>query len=207
MRKLRKNRLVHSLMLFAFVISLFTGCGGNSTPANVEPENQEQRLSAERFERWIAAMDPYVRQNPDGTYVLDREAFLQSIRSSDPKTAATIDGLGAPTQDTEVIDNLIASIEAGNLRLAAEKAGGGDDTAGSSCSTHWWGRRCCYWGTSADIIVAAMAMGAIISSFNWVAGAILGAYAWWADYLNDHCPTGGFCISSTWAGGVWLTCR
>jgi hypothetical protein len=56
-----------------------------------------------------------------------------------------------------------------------------------------------------------MAMGGLVVSayLGWIPGVVvvLGGFVWWAQYLNDHCPGGGFCVCGSWAGGVWLTCR
>ncbi|MBI3956826.1 MAG: hypothetical protein HY340_02450 [Candidatus Kerfeldbacteria bacterium] len=188
------------------LMSLFLlGCadlkqGDVFTSPSDPPESgfsQDERKAA-RMEAWIERMDPFVNQSAEGAYVLDWDGFLRSIRETHPEVADHFVIGSAASDDTRVIQELKASMAAGNDLL--QQTPGGLDTLGWACWTYWWGRRCCYWGNTGWGLVAIMAAGTAYPPWGYA----LTPYSAWAGYLMQ--VYGGFCANGSWAGGPpWLT--
>lgn len=216
-------RILNLVLILAVSTLSVAGCGqdrvtGVRTPVTGDNASNkavnEANATAARYEQWITAMEPFVHHDSGtDTYTLDRDAFVASLRQDHPLLAAEISGTTPQSEDAVAIDMLAGSVQKGNEIRAQMGSGSGTWRSGGLaasvawCSYHWWGVTCCYTGSDADRMIALLTGSAFVSSFWWVSGAILGAIAWWANYMNDHCPGGGFCLSVSWAGVPWVTCR
>ncbi|MFH0852952.1 MAG: hypothetical protein V1853_00920 [bacterium] len=190
-----------------FMLAMFLPACSENMPTEQETTQQEDTTDdftaleqeAELYQYWIDQMDSFVTQSEDGTYVFDQEAFLGSLSNDRSELVQQLALSDEDNPDSKVILELMESIDIGNEQILSEKA-----ALWSGCWTRWWGRKCCYAGGDAEYTIHLMNISAWISSLNWISGAIMHAYAYWAGYLNSNC--GGFCINATWVGGVWLTC-
>ena len=203
--------MLKQLSILAIVVllnaTLWIGCGGETsvntpvTQETVQPPGTEfsaQEAQAQRYENWIAKMDPYVTTNPDGTYTLDFDGFISSIRTTNPKVASYFTAAGVSSEDAKVIETLKNGIPLANAEILQPSAKGSvdvmlPDAAGSACWQYWWGKRCCYWGSTAQQIANYLLFGGSISIFipilagvSGISGALLQLYV---------TAYGGFCVN------------
>ena len=206
---MRKLRCLVRVVALPLALLAPLACQPSSVPTNPTPEDHQVALErASRYEAWIARMTPFMKEDEDGTWTFDEVGFFGSLSPERSRLDPTAAGLTA--DDRAVIDDLRNSLSTGNEMRRDGVVDGARSALrpeGSSTSWHWWGRRVCYWGSTADYMVAHLTMAAFVFYFYPPAAAVLGAYAWWADFLNRNCPAGGFSVSCTWNGYLWLGCR
>lgn len=210
----------HSFVIGAYVLVLsFTlpfgliACSRDQTATTapqteqpaVPPEYAEMQAQAELAQQWIQRMDPYVSQNPDGTYVMDWDGFRATLARSDPRLALSLQNGATATVDTKMIIGLRNGISAANKAVLADEAQGMQPAA-RWCTNHWWGRKCCYTGWDAELAIwYGWAVAAVATVIGVVPGAIMAYIAWMQERLNSQC--GGFCVNVLWGSPfVWLTC-
>lgn len=193
-----------ALLAFGTPLIGLSGCEDRDVPDTIspaidsDPQITQARETAERYERWIAAMDPYVRTLSDGTFSLDWERFNSDLSLSDPSMAKAIETDQIDSLDEEVIRSLHAGVAVANDSLRATPQGL-METEGRACWNYWWGRRCCYWGSDAHSVVLLLTLGGLLPGIGWG----FTAFAAWAQYLTS--VHGGFCANQSWIYGAWLT--
>ena len=207
----RRHRHLNITIVMAYLCSTLAGCSGDKSNGPMDsdraldpPESDdiptEFVLDAElaaRYEAWINAMDPFVTQDPEGSYHFNDEAFINEIRQEHPEVVSNLLGEAIqPSRNASIVKELLDGIALANKNHPSQ---GGSEIQGWACWTYWWGRRCCYWGNDAWAMVAMASAGGAIPVF----GFGLVPYAAWAGYLTQ--VYGGFCINNSWVGGMWLT--
>jgi len=192
---------VWTTLAFFMLAMLLPACSENmpTEQKTTQPEESTEDFTAfeqaaERYEHWIAMMDPFVLQTEDGTYIFDQDGFLGSLGTDQSEIVRRLALSDEDNPDSKVILELMESISVGNEQIRSEKA-----ALGHACWNYWWGRRCCYWGTTGWQIVAWMAAGAAFPPWGYA----LTPFAAWAGYFMQ--VYNGFCANGTWVGGMWLT--
>lgn len=164
---------------------------------------------AERYERWIALMDPFVTQNEDWTYTIDWSGFTDAISADYPDVAMhfnnKMDGLNP---DIETVTVLADGIEIANEYMLQQYEALQDLPEGAHAATwsygYWWGRKVCYNGSSWNSIEVVICVGsaALFIGPTAIGGAYLAYLCYWS---TERC-TNQFCINFTWAGVAWGSC-
>ncbi len=164
----------------AVVVMIIVACSQQPTEpvtsANSEASDQvaDHEALAKQYEKVIAAMDPYVTEQPNGEYVFDEAGF-----------AATNASL--PADEQQLVSELKDGIAIVNQKLPELKS---EAYAKVWFRWYWWGYKECYSELSAEYMLDAM-------QFSIYGLAIYPAAKWL------HYTFGYFCIYHTWAGGVW----
>lgn len=202
---LKKKSTVAIIMIAGLVAIaiLFNSCSRDkeiTAPEQPKDEFASFKAKAQVYQDWIECMEPYVIKNTDGTFSLEWDKFLGSIKVSYPEVARYFQGNGSPSDETKVIEELKNGIPLANEELLKGGAFGKVcDTQGYACWTYWWGRRCCFWGSTAVWAVAVLTAGGSLPVVGWG----FNIYAAWAAALTAL--YNGFCANRSWVGGCWLT--
>jgi len=141
-----------------------------------QAEIEKFTSQSKMYEAMIDAMDPYVSQNGDGTFVLDYEAFLSS------------QGQSLTAEEMEIAQNFNSGISVVNQKIQEAAQSG---TAAKIWRTYrWWGYQDCFSELSAINMLEVIKM-------------VMPPLWFWANYYYYHYSY--FCICHPWAGGIWIS--
>lgn len=196
------------LTLFLALSPVFIGCdqGTKQTPVSVDDNTGDEQIAqnADRYEAWIAQMDPYVSEQKDGTYVLQWDEFCAAVRSDNPQLYEEItQGNPSGNADAAVILELRDGVPVANETILAIRSGA-SAASEQACWNYWWGRRCCIWGNTARYFASSLsAFSTVFRYLPWISSFIIAAYfSTVVAYTNIY---GGFCVNGSWIGGFWIT--